>query len=63
MVNRRQFVKISGAYGLSVLVIGLGACNGPAIEETDTVRHLILLYTNDEHGWMDAYQNTGVQPI
>ena len=59
MVNRRQFVKISGAYGLSVLVIGLGACNGPAIEETDTVRHLILLYTNDEHGWMDAYQNTG----
>ncbi len=59
MVNRRQFVKISGAYGLSVLVIGLGACTGPALEETDTVRHLILLYTNDEHGWMDAYQNTG----
>jgi len=59
MVNRRQFVKISGTYGLSVLVIGLGACNGPAIEESDNVRHLILLYTNDEHGWMDAYQNTG----
>ncbi len=27
--------------------------------QTDTLRHLVILYTNDEHGWMDPYQNTG----
>ena len=59
MVDRRQFVQIGGVYGFSLLAIGLGSCRGSPMEESETVRHLILLYTNDEHGWMDAYQNTG----
>jgi len=28
-------------------------------KQTETLRHIIVLYTNDEHGWMDPYQNTG----
>jgi 2',3'-cyclic-nucleotide 2'-phosphodiesterase (5'-nucleotidase family) len=41
-----------------------GACSnlplgGMASRETDTLRHLVILYTNDEHGWMEPYQNTG----
>ena len=47
---------------LGALVIG--ACtslssNDFASKETETLRHLVILYTNDEHGWMDPYQNTG----
>jgi 2',3'-cyclic-nucleotide 2'-phosphodiesterase (5'-nucleotidase family) len=42
----------------------VGACtslssNDLASNETETLRHLVILYTNDEHGWMDPYQNTG----
>ena len=59
MVDRRQFIKIGGMYGISLMVIGLGACGNQTPEETENLRHLILLYTNDEHGWMDPYQETG----
>lgn len=30
-----------------------------AARQTDTVRHIVVLYTNDEHGWMEPYQNAG----
>ena len=32
---------------------------GVSSGETAEIRHLVILYTNDEHGWMDPYQNTG----
>ena len=42
----------------------LGACGGLlsgglASRPTESVRYLKVLYTNDEHGWMEPYQNTG----
>ena len=42
----------------------LGACSllpnsGLASRQTETLRRLVILYTNDEHGWMDPYQNSG----
>ncbi|MFQ5922484.1 MAG: hypothetical protein ACE5M4_06535, partial [Anaerolineales bacterium] len=33
--------------------------NELAAKQTETLRHLVVLYTNDEHGWMDSYQNAG----
>ena len=53
--------------GLVAVVIGaaaIGACASPsgndlAPKETETLRHLVILHTNDEHGWMEPYQNTG----
>jgi 2',3'-cyclic-nucleotide 2'-phosphodiesterase (5'-nucleotidase family) len=33
--------------------------NELAAQQTETLRHLVVLYTNDEHGWMVPYQNTG----
>jgi 2',3'-cyclic-nucleotide 2'-phosphodiesterase (5'-nucleotidase family) len=33
--------------------------NELAAKQTETLRHLVVLYTNDEHGWMEPYQNTG----
>jgi 2',3'-cyclic-nucleotide 2'-phosphodiesterase (5'-nucleotidase family) len=33
--------------------------NELAAKQTETLRHLVILYTNDEHGWMEPYQNTG----
>ena len=44
--------------------LALGACSllpnsGLASRQTETLRQLVILYTNDEHGWMDPYQNTG----
>ena len=29
-----------------------------SIQQSDTLRRLTILYTNDEHGWMEGYQNT-----
>ena len=33
--------------------------SAPRVRETNVVRHLIVLYTNDEHGWMDSYEGAG----
>ncbi|GMR10848.1 MAG: bifunctional UDP-sugar hydrolase/5'-nucleotidase [Anaerolineae bacterium] len=52
---------------LALLLIGafaVGACSllptaGLGSRQTDKVRRLVILYTNDEHGWMGPYQNTG----
>ena len=59
---RRHWFHIFILAGL--LSVGLAACGfdlsgGLASKQTDTLRHLTILYTNDEHGWMDGYQNTG----
>ncbi len=52
---------------LALLLLGasaVGACSvlptaGLGSRQTDKVRQLVILYTNDEHGWMDPYQNAG----
>jgi len=50
----------------ALLLAGLwvGGCSalpsaGFANQQTDTLRQLVILYTNDEHGWMEPYQNAG----
>jgi len=41
---------------LLVTTLAIAACQDEPKEwnQTDTVRHLVILYTNDEHGWMEA---------
>lgn len=44
-----------------LLVIGalaLGACSLED-RETDTLRRLTILHTNDEHGWLESYKGSG----
>ena len=36
----------------------LAACGGLP-RQTETLRRLIILHTNDEHGWMDPYKGSG----
>ena len=60
--DRRFSLRLSVWLWVAPLV--LGACtllpiSGLASRQTETLRHLVILYTNDEHGWMDPYQNTG----
>ncbi|HJX40374.1 MAG TPA: hypothetical protein VJ345_02840, partial [Anaerolineales bacterium] len=52
-LSRRDFLLSSGAAlaaGCSTRLFGHG--------QTETVRQLTILYTNDEHGWMEPYQET-----
>jgi 2',3'-cyclic-nucleotide 2'-phosphodiesterase (5'-nucleotidase family) len=54
--TRRDFLVSGGALlaaGCSARLLG-----GMAARQTETVRHLIILYTNDEHGWMEPYRDT-----
>jgi len=49
---------------LTVSVVLLAGCRllpGPTfwVRQTDTVRRLVVLYTNDEHGWMEPSAETG----
>jgi 5'-nucleotidase/UDP-sugar diphosphatase len=52
--------------GLGLVLVGLAltGCQlipGPTfwVRQTDTVRRLIVLYTNDEHGWMEPSAEAG----
>jgi 2',3'-cyclic-nucleotide 2'-phosphodiesterase (5'-nucleotidase family) len=63
MVPDRRF-SLRFSVWLWVAPLVLGGCtllptSGLASQQTETLRHLVILYTNDEHGWMDGYQNTG----
>jgi len=52
-LSRRDFLLSGGA----VMAAGCSArLFGP--RQTETVRQLTVLYTNDEHGWMEPYQET-----
>jgi 5'-nucleotidase / UDP-sugar diphosphatase len=53
-------VRPWGHAGLvSIIFFGLlGTCTLP-FRETETLRRLTILYTNDEHGWMTPYQGKG----
>ena len=47
-----------------IFILLLGGCgelrsSGLASRQTEIIRYLRILYTNDEHGWMEPYQNTG----
>ena len=53
MPNRRRL--------LALLVLGslfLASC-AAAPRETETLRRLTILHTNDEHGWMESYKGSG----
>lgn len=43
---------------LSLSGLLLAACGGMP-RETDTLRRLTILHTNDEHGWMESYKGSG----
>jgi 2',3'-cyclic-nucleotide 2'-phosphodiesterase (5'-nucleotidase family) len=36
----------------------LASCGGTP-RETETLRRLVILHTNDEHGWVESYKGTG----
>ena len=59
---RNSRLQLSMCVGL--VAVTLTACSqipnrGLASQQTETLRHIVILYTNDEHGWMDPYQNSG----
>ena len=59
-VSNRSWLTTAGLLGVLVLA----ACstlpgNQLSAQQTEAVRHITILYTNDEHGWMKPYQNTG----
>ena len=56
--SRRLFVWVWLA-PLTLAACSLLPSSGLASRQTETVRRLVILYTNDGHGWMDPYQNTG----
>lgn len=41
-----------------ILILMLAAC-GRASEQPETIRQLVILYTNDEHGWMETSDESG----
>jgi 5'-nucleotidase/UDP-sugar diphosphatase len=59
-LNRREFLQISVLYGAGV---ALAACTPDLTDfserQTDTLRSLTILYTNDEHGWMERTEQYG----
>jgi len=59
-LKRREFLQLSVFYGAG---IALAACTPrvPDLSEgqTDKLRSLTILYTNDEHGWMERTEQCG----
>lgn len=47
------------AAALILLAVGLAGCGGLRLARPDSVRRLVILYTNDEHGWMESSQDSG----
>ena len=63
MIGARRFSNRISVW-VWIAPLALSACSllpasGLASKQTETLRYLVILYTNDEHGWMDPYQNTG----
>lgn len=60
MLTRREFLRVSTLLGTGAL---LAACapdlSNFAKSETETLRRLLILYTNDEHGWIEANGEIG----
>jgi len=59
-LTRREFLHLSALCGAGV---ALTACS-PGFpdfinRQTDTLRSLVMLYTNDEHGWMEPTAQSG----
>jgi 5'-nucleotidase / UDP-sugar diphosphatase len=56
-ITRREFLRSAMLFGTAGL---LAACVSPGEDfarlETDTIRRLVILYTNDEHGWMESWE-------
>ncbi|MGH2621366.1 MAG: bifunctional metallophosphatase/5'-nucleotidase [Anaerolineales bacterium] len=61
MTARRAALILCSMLPVAVCLTACGALSfgGMASRQSDTVRHLVILYTNDEHGWMEPYQKTG----
>jgi 2',3'-cyclic-nucleotide 2'-phosphodiesterase (5'-nucleotidase family) len=60
VLNRREFLRVSALCGAGTI---LAACTPELADysthQTDTLRSLTILYTNDEHGWMEASDLNG----
>ncbi len=62
----KRVIWMGGRHGVLAFWLGLSAllfvlaCDwlGPG-DEPANVRNLVVMYTNDEHGWMEATENTG----
>lgn len=59
-LSRRDFLRSASILGAASV---LAACTppGPGQEtlESETLRRLVILYTNDEHGWLEQGQDYG----
>lgn len=60
MSPRSTIGKLIGQLLLPLLLASCSALPGPTfwMRETETVRRLVILYTNDEHGWMEPSAET-----
>lgn len=63
MLTRGEFLRVSTLLGGGVL---LASCTPRPTDytdrETDTLRRLLILYTNDEHGWIEPSDENGGAP-
>lgn len=59
-LSRRDFLRSASILGAASV---LAACTPPGSgqerRESETLRHLVILYTNDEHGWLEQGQDYG----
>jgi len=60
ILSRRDFLRLSALAGAGMM---LSSCGSPledfSDQETETLRRLVLLYTNDEHGWLEPSGEAG----
>ncbi|MCP4157443.1 MAG: bifunctional metallophosphatase/5'-nucleotidase [bacterium] len=54
MRNQQKVVAL-----LFILLLVFSSCKNERIQNTDTLKQIIILYTNDEHGWMQATTSSG----
>jgi 5'-nucleotidase/UDP-sugar diphosphatase len=56
-ISRREFLRLALLFGTAAFA---SSCASPGEDfadlETSTTRRLIILYTNDEHGWMEPWE-------
>jgi len=52
-------ILLCAFFGIAAAGCSLGEGSNFETRQTETLRLITVLYTNDEHGWMDPYQNTG----
>lgn len=58
-MNRKHWLWLGLIFVFLLAACGRSPTLAPASEQPETIRRLVILYTNDEHGWMEATDETG----